>query len=348
MTSLRVRALVLAAGEGARLRPLTHQKPKPLLPVAGEPILAHTLSYLADGGCEAAAINLHHLGRQIRDHLGSHFGELPLVYSEERELLGTLGAVVPLHYVFEPADLMVVANGDSLCRWPVKKLIRAHRKHEPAATVLVSEKADPQRYGGGIGLDEEGRVVSFKKGTSYGESRRRLVFAGLHVFSPRLIEEVDQGPRDFVRDLYEPMIRDGLEIRAISTSRDWHDLGTPRRYLEGVLDWTRGRRARRLLGRRSQVSENAVVDEKAKIQGCAVEDGVEVAAGAVVENSLLLPGARVGESCEVRDAIVGFDVVLPPETFVQGRMINAQTAGFTAGPRDSLLGDLVYTPLDEG
>ncbi len=348
MTTPRVRALVLAAGEGTRLRPLTHQKPKPLLPVAGEPILAHTLSYLADAGCEAAAINLHHLGGQIRDHLGDHLGELPLVYSEESELQGTLGAVVPLRYVFEAADLMVVANGDSLCRWPVKQLIRAHQKHEAAATLLVSEKADPQRYGGGIGLDEQDRVVSFRKGTTYGDSRRRCVFAGLHIFSPRLVEDVAAGPSDFVRDLYEPLIRDGQEIRAISTSRDWHDLGTPRRYLEGVLDWTRGRRARRLLGRRSQVSPRAQVDESAKIQGCSVEDGVEIGAGAVVENSLLLPGSRVPEGCEVRDAILGFDVELPPDTFVQGRMINTQTAGFTAGPRDSLLGELIYTPLDEG
>ncbi|MCB1034495.1 MAG: NDP-sugar synthase, partial [Acidobacteria bacterium] len=202
-------------------------------------------------------------------------------------------------------------------------------------------------YGGGIGLDEEGRVVSFRKGENFGEPRRRCVFAGLHVFSPRLVEDVGEGPSDFVRDLYQPMLREGVEIRALPTSRDWHDLGTPRRYLEGVLDWTRGRRPRRLLGRRSLVSQRAQVHPNARIQGSSVEAGVEVAAGALVENSLLLSGARIGEGCEVRDAIVGFGVELPAETHVQGRMINAQTAGFTAGPRDSLLGDLVYTPLDD-
>ena len=92
----RLRALVLAAGRGKRLRPLTDSTPKPLLPVAGVPILGHTLAQLAAVGCEGVAINLHHLGEAIRRRFGGDFAGMPLTYSEEPQLLGTLGALHPL------------------------------------------------------------------------------------------------------------------------------------------------------------------------------------------------------------------------------------------------------------
>lgn len=347
MSAPRIRALVLAAGEGTRLRPLTLAVPKPLLPVGGAPILAHTLSFLAEAGCEAAAINLHHLGDQIRGHLGDAFGDMPLVYSEEEELLGTLGAFDRLGSVFESADLAVVVNGDSLCRWPLQKVIRKHQKSGAVATLLVSDKADPESFGGGIGLDGGDRIVSFRRGEGIGEAVRRSVFAGLHVFSPRLLEGLEPGKKDFVTDLYRPLLEEGAHLQSVPMSRDWHDLGTPSRYLEGVLDWTRGRTARRLIQNRSLVAEGAEIHPSAGIQSSAIESGAVVEAGARLEQCVILPGARIGEGCDLRDAIVGYGAEVPPATTAHGRMINANTAEFSPRPEDSVVGDLVYTPLEK-
>ncbi|HEX2644211.1 MAG TPA: sugar phosphate nucleotidyltransferase, partial [Thermoanaerobaculia bacterium] len=124
MQGRRVRALVLAAGLGTRLRPLTDATPKPLLPVAGVPILGHTLAQLAAVGCEAVAMNLHYHGDQIRRRFGDDFAGMPITYSEEPVLLGTLGAFDPLRELFAPADLIILINGDSLCRWPLRRMIR--------------------------------------------------------------------------------------------------------------------------------------------------------------------------------------------------------------------------------
>jgi hypothetical protein len=132
VTAVRFRALVLAAGRGERLRPLTDRLPKPLLPVAGQPVAAHTLARLAAAGCEAAAINLHHQGELIRKRFGGRFGAMPLTYSEEPERLGTLGALWPLRDFLAAAELVVVINGDSLCRWPVKTLLRPDRYRRPS------------------------------------------------------------------------------------------------------------------------------------------------------------------------------------------------------------------------
>ncbi|MBV8203217.1 MAG: nucleotidyltransferase family protein, partial [Acidobacteria bacterium] len=138
--TLRVRALVLAAGLGTRLRPLTGDMPKPLLPVLGQPILGYTLRRLAAAGCEAAAVNLHHRGEQIRRALGDDFAGLPLTWSEESHLLGTLGALQPLAGFFAAADLVLIVNGDSLCRWPLAELVRRHRENGAPATLLLAAR----------------------------------------------------------------------------------------------------------------------------------------------------------------------------------------------------------------
>jgi mannose-1-phosphate guanylyltransferase len=256
---------------------------------------------------------------------------------------------------FQGADLIVVINGDSLCRWPLKKLLRTHRKGDAAATLVVSERADPQRLGGGIGVGEAGHVAFFRRAQptpavdleGNPEEIRRTVFAGAHTFTPALLDHLEgDGPADFVTDLYEPLLQEGIPIATLATNRDWHDLGTPGRYLEGVLDWVQGRRPKRLLTRRNWIAEGASVAEDAEVSASAIESGAEVGAGATVEGSLLLPGARVGHGSTVRQAILGFDTVLPPGTYLEGRMVNPRRAGFTAGPDDSLLGDLVYTPLE--
>src|SRR6476659_7929241 len=160
MPPTRLRALVLAAGLGTRLRPLTDALPKPLLPVAGLPILGHTLAQLAAAGCEAAAINLHHQGEEIRRRFGEAFAGMSLTYSAEPVLLGTLGALHPLRSFFAGCGAILLVNGDSLCRWPFRRLLRQHfrgRAEGTAATLLLASRPDPAEFGGGVGVDREGR-----------------------------------------------------------------------------------------------------------------------------------------------------------------------------------------------
>ncbi|NJL29677.1 MAG: nucleotidyltransferase family protein, partial [Thermoanaerobaculia bacterium] len=128
---------MLAAGYGSRLRPLTSFVPKPLLPIGGQPVVGHTLRRLARAGCEAAALNLHHLAETIPRALGESYWGLPLVYSHELEILGTLGALWPLRDFLRRADVILLANGDSLCRWPLRRLVRHHLESAADATLLL-------------------------------------------------------------------------------------------------------------------------------------------------------------------------------------------------------------------
>ncbi len=201
------------------------------------------------------AINLHHLGSRIRDTFGDRFRGMPLVYSEEPELLGTAGALPPLRAFLEQADRVLVVNGDSLCRWPLETLLAAHARRQPAATLLLHRKADPRAFGGGVALEED-TITAFRPGSlAHASARRHLVFAGAQVLGPELLARIPEGPGDLVTALYEPLLAEGAPLAAVVTERLWYDLGTPLRYLDGVLDWTfRGsnQRVARRQGRRGR------------------------------------------------------------------------------------------------
>ena len=234
MTRPRLRAVVLAAGLGTRLRPLTAEVPKALLPVLGRPLISWTLERLAAAGVEATAINLHHRADAIPAALGERFGAMPLIYSREPAILGTLGALHPLREFLAPADLVVLVNGDSLCRWPFEELIARQAAprcaQPPLATLLVSSTADAGAFGGGVAVNDAGRIATLLPGAS---PHRRFVFIGAHVFAPALALEAPAAFSDIVRDLYEPRLAAGARIDALTTSarvaRRRHARALPRR-----------------------------------------------------------------------------------------------------------------------
>jgi mannose-1-phosphate guanylyltransferase len=213
LAGLDIRAIVLCAGLGLRLRPLTARLPKSLLPAVGRPVLEHTLAELLAIGCTSVAINLHHLPQVIRKRFGSAWQGMGITYSEEPELLGTLGALGPLRDFVAGGDLVLVVNGDSLCRWPLKKLVRSHLKARADASLLLARRARPERFGGGVLVGEDGRILALRGGRAPQKKERRRVFAGAHVFAPALLDRaakpVAGEPGDLVADLWEPLLTVG-------------------------------------------------------------------------------------------------------------------------------------------
>jgi NDP-sugar pyrophosphorylase family protein len=327
MTRPRLRAVVLAAGLGTRLRPLTAVLPKPLLPVLGRPLIAWTLERLASASVEATAINLHHGGDAIAAALGDRFQGMPLIYSNEPEILGTLGALHPLREFLAPADLVLLVNGDSLCRWPFEELIARQAAprcaQPPIATLLVSCSADPGAFGGGVAVSDTGRIVTLLPGPS---RDRRQVFIGAHAFAPSLALEAPAAFSDIVRDLYEPLLTAGARIEALTTSARWHDVGTPGRYLDAVLDWA--------------AREDPARDPDVPV----IEAGAILDPGTRVRRSLVLGGARIGRGSHLDRVVVAPEVEIEPESHLEHVMVTPRSWGVAASSRE--VGPLVYTPLE--
>lgn len=311
-------ALLLAAGRGERLRPLTLELPKPLLPVAGRPLAARSLDALVAAGCGRIAVNLHHRGAAIREALGASWRGVPITYSDEsRELLGTGGALVPLADFLAGARALVLVNGDSLCRWPLDRLLARHARGDAAATLLFARRADPGSFHGGVAIDR-GRVVAFRRGGAAWEvAPTHRVFAGAAILDPARVSRLPAGPSDIVSALYEPLLAEGATIAAVETARAWHDLGTPARYLEGALAAAR----EGLAPRESRIDRAATLDPTARVRRSMIEARVGIAERAVLERCLVLADARIGAGARLERAIVGPGVEVPAGARVVDRML---------------------------
>jgi mannose-1-phosphate guanylyltransferase len=336
---------VLAAGRGERLRPLTDFIPKPLLPIAGEAVAAHTLERLRRAGCEAVALNLHHLGGMIRERFGADFAGMPLHYSPEETLQGTLGALYPLRDFLRPAEAVVIVNGDSHCRWPIEALVRRHLRRRADATLLLVKRAPAEELRRGVAVDRDGRVAGIRDaipGGRAGAELRRRVFGGAHVLAPALLERVPEGPGDIISGLYQPLLAEGRTLTSLLTGRGWHDLGKPRRYLlaalDGGLHW--------LWGGRSRVAPQARVEPGARLRQTVIEGAARIERGARLERSLVLSGAVVGAGCRLHETIVGPGAVLPPGTAVERRLITPR-GPLAPAPRATVVGNLVFTGFDD-
>ncbi len=340
MAPLRLRALVLCAGRATRFRPLTTGVPKALLPVLGRPLLGVTLEQLLEAGVEAVAINLHHQGEAIASTLGSSYRGIPLRYSRENLLLGTLGAVNPLKEFLGEADLVLLVNGDSLCRWPIEAMVERHRSVESEATLLLSSVADVESFGG-VGIDDNEQIVSFPGGPCSPRETRQLVFAGAHIFDPELLRRVRPGASDSVVDLYRPMVEAGGQLQAFVSDQQWHDLGNPHRYLKALLEWMRSTDGSS--EDRSWFGRGASVDPAAQVVGSIIEAGATVAAGARLTECVVLNDAEVGVGAQLERCLLAPDVVLGRGTRVAGEMVTPFAWGLVDGSRR--VGALVHTPL---
>lgn len=305
---MRRRALVLAAGEGRRLRPLTLERPKPLLPVLGKPLVGHTLDTLARAGVEACALNCHHLGEQIPAALGEEWAGMPLVFSHEAELLGTLGPLATFASFLAEADEVLLVNGDSLCDWPIARLANARASHGAGVAMLLSADADPVNFGGGIGT-APGGLVRRVPGWDGGGAVREHVFAGVHLFDPVLLRGIREQTGDVIRDFDRVLLEGGARIATSTTTRRWDDLGTPARYLRGIV---------RRLENRNFVAPTATVGTGTRLRRCAIEAGATVGEGCDLERTVVLDGAQIGRGATLRDVLVGFGATVAPGVLLEG------------------------------
>jgi NDP-sugar pyrophosphorylase family protein len=223
------RAMVLAAGRGTRLAPLTDRLPKPLLPVGGRPLLVHILEFLRAGGIDQVVINLHHLGHLIEQEIGDgrRFG-LRVRYSWEPQILDTGGGIKRAEPLLG-GEPFVVANGDSLLELPLREVLEYHQDRAGIITMVVRPSPDAARLGL-IELDAEDRVrrVAGRPEGPLDVPLREFMFPGLHVFEPRALGWMDPGVAfGVIRETYPRLLRAGEPVHGFVTRARWLNIDTP-------------------------------------------------------------------------------------------------------------------------
>ncbi len=318
-----MRAMILAAGHGTRLHPLTNVLPKPMLPIANRPQVHYQLDLLRDAGVVDVVINLHHLGDVISSALGdgSRFG-VRLTYSFEPEILGTGGGIKACAgFLAGGSGPFIVLNGDLLIDVSLKEVLETHRRTGALATMVLRE--DPRAaFFGAIGADATGRIIDFVgRARAPGTVARQGLFTGIHVMEPDVLRYIPDGPCGINETAYPAMIRNGLPVQSYFQQGYWSDVGTPGRYLDAngaVLNQVLRTRPT-LPFEEASWARDASGTTYGNLHAIEMQTGVEVTPPVVVGTGAILErGARIGPSVTIgpgarigRNTALSRTVVLP-------------------------------------
>jgi mannose-1-phosphate guanylyltransferase len=241
-----MKGMVLAAGQGIRLRPLTDSRPKALVPVGGRPMIEYSLLLLRHYGIRDIVINLHHHGEQIETRLadGRPLG-LQISYSVEPELLDTGGGLLKAK-PFLQNDTFIVINTDVLIDLHLDEVLKFHRDQQAAATLVLRPDKDADQYGS-MDIEEGGRICRFLDMRMPVQSSgpiRKLMFTGVQVLEPKIFDYMDTGmlPNKFstTRQTYPRMLSDGQPLYGFCFDGFWQDLGTAERIRQAEHSLTDG------------------------------------------------------------------------------------------------------------
>jgi NDP-sugar pyrophosphorylase family protein len=238
-----MKAMILAAGPGTRLRPLTDNCPKAMLPVGGRPLLHHAIDLLRSHGVTDVVINLHHLPESVIAYFGNGqaFG-VRIFYSREDALLGTAGAVKKAAEHFQEAFLVIY--GDLLTDLDLTAMGVHHRNHGSIATLALHAVGNPQECGI-VEMDSDGWIRRFVEKPAPQDVFSNLANAGVYVLEPEVLRHVPEGvPCDFGRDVFPSLLRNELKLSGYPVSGYLIDIGSPEKYRRAEADWRHGRLAR--------------------------------------------------------------------------------------------------------
>ena len=328
-----MKAMVLAAGRGTRLFPLTGALPKPMAPVADKPMIQHIFELLARTGVHETHVNVHHLADVILDHYGrgAEVGGMGVRFHCEERLMGTAGGVKSAagSAVFD--DTFVVVMGDALTDVDVREAAAYHEEKGALATIVLTPVEDTTDFGVAA-LDGEGRIVGFQEKPAPREAISNLANTGIYVLEPEVLKYVPKGASfDFARDVFPALLAAGERVVGYNAGGFyWSDIGTLSAYKRAQRDALAGKVAveisGELWGRSLWVGDKARIHPSAygHIEGHAfVGAGAEigpraslsggvtigrrcrVGGEATIRGSVLLPGASVGNGTYLEDCIVG-------------------------------------------
>jgi mannose-1-phosphate guanylyltransferase len=320
-------AILLVGGQGTRLRPLTIGVPKPLLPTAGVPFLAHQLARAAAAGIGRVILATAFRAEMFAEVLGdgSDYG-LELRYASENVPLGTGGGIRNAAGLLAsgPEDPVVVLNGDVLSGHDLRAQLAVHEKSDAAVTLHLVEVPDPARFGC-VPTDSAGQVTAFLEKRPHPVTNQ--INAGCYVFKRRFIDQMPAGQVLSVeRDTFPGIIAAGATVMGYTETAYWLDVGTPEAFLRGSCDLVLGTLASPMLpgpcgqalllpgaavDRSAQVSGGSVVGAGcvigpgARLEAAVLFDDVRVDAGAIVTASVLGTGARIGPGVVLDGAVIG-------------------------------------------
>ncbi len=321
-----MKALLLSAGYGRRLRPLTVGRAKPALPLLDRPLILYTLDRLKEASVEEVFVNLHHLPETVEEVLSSYVPEgIEVTFCHEPKILGTGGALKSIRGLLDGEDHFLLVNGDSFFGFSFRPIIETHRASGAVATMALRPYPQKARYSR-VTVGRDGRVAAIggRPPRSPVTPEHDRMFVGLHCLSKEIWPFLpDRETFGINADIYPKVILAGQEVRGLDVRGTWHDIGTPVRYLAANLDLLHDSDLMVDADRFPEVRLRPPVYAGEGVSvgdDCILEDGVVLGRGTQVGESTILArvvtldGAIIGNRCTIRDAVIGPGVTIPADS----------------------------------
>lgn len=307
-----MKAVILVGGEGTRLRPLTANTPKPLLPLVNRPFLDHVLYLLRTHGINDIVLAMAYLSANFEEAYGdgSRLG-MALRYVHEKEPLGTGGAIKNVASHLDLGDTFLVFNGDILTDLDLSDMLRVHRDNGSVCTISLTPVEDPSAYGV-VDMDEAGRITRFTEKPKREEATSNWINAGTYILEPRVLEYIPEGKHYMVeRGLFPTLLSEEEPMYGYRTGAYWMDIGTPSKYLLAHSDLLAARLKSSLQPEGEElwpsvwVGEGSTVHDGARLTGPIVlGKGCQIGADAALNGPLALgDGCRVEEGAELTGVV---------------------------------------------
>jgi len=323
-----MKAVIMAGGEGTRLRPITSLRPKPMVPIVNQPVMEHILGLVKHHGIEEIVATLAFMPRTIQDYFGA--GEewgVEIGYAVEESPLGTAGSVKNAANLLDTDEPFLVISGDAITDIDLTEVIRFHKERGGAVTIALKRVPDPLDFGVVI-TSEEGRVERFLEKPSWGQVFSDTINTGIYVIEPWVLEHIpDDRPYDFSAELFPSLMEAGHDIYGIPVDGYWCDVGSRDSYMQvhrDILDglvklFIPGIHAREGLW----VSESARIDETAMIgDRVVIGENVRVRSGAVIgDYTVIDDNCVIGADARVTHSIVWSDTFIGKQAIVSGAVL---------------------------
>jgi mannose-1-phosphate guanylyltransferase/phosphomannomutase len=324
-----MQAIIMAGGEGSRLRPLTLNRPKPMVPLANRPVMGHIVELLKTHKFSEAVATLQYRSDDIQNYFsdGSNVG-LPINYSVEPHPLGTAGSVKYAERFLARDEPILIISGDALTDFNLTEIVAFHKRVGAAVTITLYHVPNPLEYGVII-VNNEGKIERFLEKPSWGEVISDTVNTGIYVISPEILDEIDPDvPFDFSKDLFPRLMQKGAPLYGYIADGYWCDIGNIAEYMRANSDLLNGKvklgEPGRHIGGGIYVEEDVDIAPDAqlfgpiylgrgvKIKGSVVIHGpTAIRPFSIVDNrahidrSIIFRNAYIGEGAELRGAIIG-------------------------------------------
>ncbi len=314
-----MKAIVMAGGEGTRLRPLTCGRPKPMVEMFGRSVLERALERLRRLGIVDIRLTLRYLPEKIMDELGD--GErlgVRVSYLVEDKSLGTAGSVRACKDFIGEEDVLIV-SGDAVWDFELEGILKFHKEQGADATLVLYNHPDPTSFGLVL-TDPDGRIRAFSEKPSWERVVTDRVNTGLYVLSPRAVDAIPEDEEyDFGKDLFPRLLREGYALYGADGRGYWCDIGSAASYRQCCMDILAGRVDMDIGGSDTQEARRAGVEilepvyispESRLMPGCRLGPNAVIGPGTIVESGArvtesVVNGARLGENCDIQGAILG-------------------------------------------